>query len=138
MDKVIIPNGYKPTEKEEFMNPVMKEYFRQKLIEWQESIVADYNLTVKEFKEEHHLEPDLSDQADYEMDLQFKMRTKERDRKLLRKIDDALHRIEKGTYGYCEDTGEPISIARLEARLVATLSLEAQERIEREEKMYRE
>ena len=138
MDNITVPENYAPSDSEEFMNPVMKEYFRQKLVEWRENLVAEYNGAVQQFKEGNTPEADLSDQADYEMDLQFQMRTKERERKLIRKIDEALRRIELGTYGYCEETGEPISVARLDARPVATLSFEAQERLEREEKMYRE
>ena len=127
--------NYKPKEKEKFMNPKMKEYFRLKLTDWKNSLLKESSETIKKLqKEENSLKPDITDRATEEIERSFELRTRDRERKLINKIDSALKRIEDGSYGYCDETGEPISIKRLEARPVATLSLEAQEMHEKAEK----
>jgi len=133
-----VPNGYRPTTKEPFMNPVQREYFKRKLLNWREELLKDSNETIRHLQEATTPEPDLADRASTETDRAIELRTRDRERKLISKIDAALRRIEDGTYGYCEETGEPISIKRLEARPIATLSLEAQERHERRERVYRD
>ena len=133
-----IPPNYRPTEKEEFMNPVMKEYFRQKLLVWREDILNESNETLQHLQEESLQEPDLADRASLETDRSIELRTRDRERKLLRKIDSALARIDEGSYGYCDETGEEIGLKRLEARPVATLCLEAQERRELAERQFRD
>ena len=136
---VTIPPDYKPTEDEEFMNPVMEEYFRQKLLDWRSELLRESSETVQNTLQGTQLQqPDLTDRASVETDHALELRTRDRERKLVKKINQALQRIEEGEYGYCEDTGEPISVARLDARPIATLSLEAQERHERLEKTKRE
>ena len=120
------------------MNPVMKEYFRQKLLRWRAELLDESNETLQSLQEGSVAEPDLADRASTETDRSLELRTRDRARKLINKIDEALERIEDGTYGYCEETSEPISIRRLEARPVATLSIEAQERHERMEKTHRD
>ena len=126
---------YKPSKKEKFMNPKMKEYFRLKLTDWKNSLLKESSETIKKLqKEENSLKPDITDRATEEIERSFELRTRDRERKLINKIDSALKRIEDGSYGYCDETGEPISIKRLEARPVATLSLEAQEMHEKAEK----
>lgn len=123
----------------EFMNPVMLEYFRQKLIAWRSELLRESSETIKNSLQGEQLQkPDLTDRASAETDHALELRTRDRERKLVKKINQALERIEEGEYGYCEETGEPISIARLDARPVATLSLEAQERHERKEKIHRD
>ncbi len=134
----ILPPDYKPSEKEKFMNPVMLEYFRQKLLRWRAELLAESNETIKEMQEDNLQKPDIADRASAETDHALELRTRDRERKLISKINSALERIEDGSYGFCEETGEPISIARLEARAVATLSLEAQERHERKERTQRD
>lgn len=134
----ILPPDYKPTEKEKFMNPVMLEYFRQKLMRWRHELLAESNETIKEMQEDNLQKPDLADRASLETDHALELRARDRERKLISKINAALEKIEDGSYGYCEETGEPIAIARLEARPVATLSLEAQERHERKERTQRD
>lgn len=135
---VSIPKGYRPKEKEKFMNPVMREYFRRKLLRWKEDLLAESNETIQHLKQEPHLEADLADRASLEADRSLELRTRDRERKLISKIDAALQRIEDGSYGYCQDTMEPISLRRLEARPIATLSVEAQERHERLERTHRD
>jgi len=131
----MISKNYKPTKKEKFMNSKMKEYFRLKLINWKKNLLKESSQTLKKLqKEENSPKPDLTDRATEEIERSFELRTRDRERKLINKINDALKRIDDGSYGYCEETGEPIGIKRLEARLVATLSLEAQEMHEKKEK----
>ncbi len=133
-----LPPGYRPSEDEEFMSPLQVEYFRQKLLLWRQSLVAESTDTLLHLKEESLLKPDLTDRAALEAERSIELRTRARERKLISKIDDALGRIEHGTYGYCEETDEPIGIRRLEARPIATLSIEAQERHERMERTHRD
>ena len=132
----MLPPDYRPSDEEEFMNPLQIEYFRQKLLRWRAELLADSNGTLRNLKEESLLKPDLTDRASLETERSIELRTRDRERKLIRKIDEALKRIEDGSYGYCLETGEEIGIKRLEARPVATLSVEAQERRERREKQY--
>jgi DnaK suppressor protein len=130
--------NYRPTESEPFMNPRMKEYFRRKLIAWKEDILRESNQTLQHLQEDTTQEPDIADRASTETDRALELRTRDRQRKLIAKIDAAIKRIEDGSYGYCEETGEPISLKRLEARPIATLSIEAQERHERRERTHRD
>ena len=125
---------YKPTQKEKFMNAKMKEYFRQKLASWKQDLLKESSQTLNNLQNENEAKPDITDRASEEIDRSFELRTRDRERKLINKIDAALQRIEDGSYGYCDETGDPISIKRLEARPVATLSLEAQEMHEKAEK----
>jgi DnaK suppressor protein len=134
----ILPPDYKPTEKEKFMNPVMLEYFRQKLLRWRAELLEESSETIKEMQEDNLQKPDLADRASAETDHALELRTRDRERKLISKINSALEKIDDESYGYCEETGEPITIARLEARPIATLSLEAQERHERRERTQRD
>lgn len=134
----ILPPDYQPSEDEEFMNPVMTEYFRQKLINWRQELVTGSNETIQSLQEDNLQKPDITDRASAETDHALELRTRDRERKLISKINEALERIDNNDYGYCEETGEPISIKRLEARPVATLSLEAQERHERKERTQRD
>ena len=129
-----LPKNYKPTQKEKFMNAKMKEYFRQKLVNWKNELLKESSQTLNNLQNESEAKPDITDRASEEIDRSFELRTRDRERKLINKIDAALQRIEDGSYGYCDETGDPISIKRLEARPVATLSLEAQEMHERAEK----
>ncbi len=129
-----ISKKYKPTKKEKFMNVKMKEYFRQKLENWKNELLKESSQTLTNLQTENEAKPDMTDRASEEIDRTFELRTRDRERKLINKIDAALRRLEDGTYGYCEETGEPISLKRLEARPVATLSLEAQEMHEKAEK----
>jgi DnaK suppressor protein len=129
---------YRPTDKEPFMNEKQREYFRLKLLDWRDDILKEAKETLQHLQEESQNHPDLADRASSETDRAIELRARDRQRKLISKIDAALARIEDGTYGYCEETGEPISIKRLEARPIATLSIEAQERHERNERVYRE
>jgi RNA polymerase-binding transcription factor len=133
-----LPPGYRPSEDEEFMSPLQIEYFRQKLLRWRESLLAESTDTLQHLKEESLLKPDLTDRAALEAERLIELRTRARERKLISKIDTALERIADGTYGYCEETDEPIGIRRLEARPIATLSIEAQERHERMERTHRD
>ncbi len=129
-----LPKNYKPTQKEKFMNAKMKEYFRQKLVSWRQDLLKESSQTLNNLQNENEAKPDITDRASEEIDRSFELRTRDRERKLINKIDAALQRIEDGSYGYCDETGDPISIKRLEARPVATLSLEAQEMHEKAEK----
>ncbi|HEV7278499.1 MAG TPA: RNA polymerase-binding protein DksA [Devosiaceae bacterium] len=129
---------YRPTEDEPFMNPRQRDYFRQKLEQWKEDILRESRETLENLQEESQNHADMADRASSESDRALELRTRDRQRKLIAKIDAALKRIDDGTYGYCEETGDPIGIARLDARPIATLSLEAQESHERREKVYRE
>ncbi len=131
-------NLYRPTEDEEFMSQRQQEYFRLKLLNWKEDILRESRETLSHLQAETENHPDLADRASSETDRALELRTRDRQRKLISKIDDALRRIEDGSYGYCEETGEPIGLARLEARPIATLSLEAQERHERRERVHRD
>ena len=134
---VNIPPDYKPTKKEEFMNPKQQEYFRQKLLGWRTELMKETEETLESLQDGGLQEPDLADRATAEMERSLELRTRDRARKLISKIDAALKRIDDGTYGYCEETDEPISLKRLEARPIATLSLEAQEAHERMERTHR-
>jgi DnaK suppressor protein len=129
---------YRPSDKEPFMNERQRDYFRAKLLQWREDILKEAKDTLQHLQEENQNHPDLADRASSETDRSIELRARDRQRKLISKIDEALARIEDGTYGYCEETGEPISLRRLEARPIATLSVEAQERHERREKVYRD
>ena len=129
---------YAPSEDEEFMNPRQRAYFRSKLVAWKNEILREARETLDHLAEESANHPDLADRASSETDRAIELRARDRQRKLISKIDAALQRIDEGTYGYCEETGEPISLKRLDARPIATLSIEAQERHERREKVYRE
>ena len=129
-----LPKNYKPSQKEKFMNAKMKEYFKQKLLSWKKELLKESSQTLNNLQNESESKPDITDRASEEIDRSFELRTRDRERKLINKIDAALKRIEDGSYGYCDETGDPISIKRLEARPVATLSLEAQEMHEKAEK----
>jgi DnaK suppressor protein len=129
---------YRPSDKEPFMNERQRDYFRAKLLAWREDILKEAKETLLLLREENQNHPDLADRASSETDRAIELRARDRQRKLIAKIDEALARIDDGTYGYCEETGEPISLRRLEARPIATLSVEAQERHERRERVYRD
>jgi DnaK suppressor protein len=129
---------YRPSDKEPFMNERQRDYFRTKLLAWREEILKEAKETLLHLQEENQNHPDLADRASSETDRAIELRARDRQRKLIAKIDEALGRIDDGTYGYCEETGEPISLRRLEARPIATLSVEAQERHERRERVYRD
>ncbi|MCZ2328198.1 RNA polymerase-binding protein DksA [Bartonella sp. F02] len=133
-----VGDQYRPSEDEPFMNERQKAYFRAKLISWKNDILKEARETLENLQEENISQPDLTDRASCETDRTIELRARDRQRKLISKIDAALERIDNGTYGFCEETGEPISIRRLEARPIAVLSLEAQERHERRERVYRE
>lgn len=135
---VKIPKNYKPTKSEAFMNPVMKKYFHQKLLDWKEEILEDTGTTLEKLKTETVQEADLADRAASETERTVELRTRERARKLISKVDAAIQRIENNTYGYCEESQEPIGIKRLDARPIATLTIEAQELHERHEKTHRD
>ena len=139
MNSVTVAPNYVPSEKEKYMNPVMQEYFRHKLVVWKEDILKESDGTLHDLKDEGGLqEPDIADRASVETEVALELRARDRQRKLISKIDEALDRINRGEYGYCEETGEPIGIKRLEARPVATLTVEAQERHERKERTQRD
>lgn len=131
-------DGYRPSQNEPFMNPRQLAYFRNKLLKWKDAILLEAQGTLTQLQSESLREADLTDRASSETDWSIELRTRDRQRKLISKIDAALRRIEEGEYGYCEVTGEPISLARLEARPIATMTVEAQERHERQEKVSRE
>ncbi len=132
-----LPDDYRPSEDEPFMNDRQREYFRRKLLDWKDEILRSSRETLDNLQDsEQH--PDLTDRASSETDRALELRARDRQRKLIAKIDEALERIEDGTYGYCEETGEPIGVKRLDARPIATLSVEAQERHEKREKIYRD
>jgi len=135
---ISISPDYKPSDKEEFMNPTMLEYFRHKLLDWKNELLRESSDTLEHLQEGGILEPDIADRASVETDRALELRTRDRARKLIAKIDEALDRVADGSYGFCEDTHEPISIRRLEARPIATLSIDAQERHERMEKTHRD
>jgi DnaK suppressor protein len=130
--------GYRPTDKEPFMNERQRDYFRDKLTIWRDDILKEAKETLQHLQDENQNHPDLADRASSETDRAIELRARDRQRKLINKIDAALHRLEDGSYGYCEETGEPIGVKRLEARPIATLSVEAQERHERRERIYRD
>ena len=132
-----LPPDYRPTDKEEFMNPRQLEYFRRKLHTWRLELLKESEITLESLQEGGVQKPDLADRASAEMERALELRTRDRARKLIAKIDSALQRIEDGTYGFCEETGEPISLKRLEARPIATLSIEAQERHQRMQRTHR-
>lgn len=135
---VMLPPDYIPSEDEAFMNETMREYFRQKLLRWRAELLRESDETLQHLQEGGLQEPDIADRASAEADRALELRTRDRERKLISKIDAAIGRVADGSYGYCEETGEPISIRRLEARPIATLSIEAQERHERLERTHRE
>jgi DnaK suppressor protein len=133
-----LPSGYKPSDSEAFMNERQREYFRRKLLRWKDDILRESRETIQNLQAETTLNADLVDRASTEAERQLELRTRARQRKLIAKIDSALRRLEDGSYGFCEETGEPISLKRLDARPIATLSIEAQERHERRERVYRD
>ena len=135
---ITLPPDYRPSEREEFMTPIQSEYFRQKLLRWRADLLKEANGTLASLSEGGIREADITDRASVETDRALELRTRDRARKLIAKIDQALGRIETGSYGYCEETGEPIGLKRLEARPIATLSIEAQERHERMERVHRD
>jgi DnaK suppressor protein len=135
-EKVTLPEGYKPSEKEEYMSALQLEYFRKKLLAWKEELLDESRETLDHLKQENWQEPDVNDRATVETDTSLELRTRDRYRKLIDKIDSALRRIENGKYGYCDETGEEIGIKRLEARPIATLCIEAQERHENYERTH--
>ena len=138
MSDLILPLGYKPSRKEGFMNASQREYFRIRLLEWRADLLKESQETLQSMQLENIAAPDMADRATNESDRALELRTRDRQRKLIGKIDEALQRIEDGSYGYCEETSEPISLQRLEARPIATLSVEAQERHERMERTRRD
>lgn len=131
-----LPKGYTPSEDEPYMSAKQVEYFRQKLLSWRAELIAESQETIEHIREENWHEPDIADRASLETEASVELHTRNRYLKLISKIDTALQRIENGEYGYCEETGEPIGLRRLEARPIATLTVEAQERHERLEKQY--
>lgn len=137
MNKTVVAE-YRPTEDEPFMSERQRAYFRAKLIAWKNDILREAKETLENLQQENINQPDLADRASSETDRSIELRARDRQRKLIAKIDAALERLNDGTYGYCEETGEPISLKRLEARPIATLSLEAQERHEKREKVYKD
>ena len=138
LKKTIKKNNYEPTDKEEFMNPKQIEYFKNLLLNWKHDLLKESSNTLDHLKEESSNKPDNADRASIESERSLELRTRDRERKLLNKINKALRKIDEGTYGYCEETNKPISIARLKARPIATLSIEAQEMHEKFEKIYKE
>ncbi len=134
----LIDEKYRPNEDEDFMNERQREYFRRKLLVWKEDILAEAKQTLVALQAENENHSDIADRASSETDRAIELRARDRQRKLIAKIDSALERLAEGTYGYCEETGEPISLKRLDARPIATLSLEAQERHEKRERVYRD
>ena len=133
-----LPPDYRPDGAEEFMSPAQSEYFRQKLMRWRNDLLREADGTLASLSEGGILEADITDRASVETDRALELRTRDRARKLISKINQALQRIESGTYGYCEETGEPIGLKRLEARPIATMSIEAQERHEKMERVHRD
>ena len=136
--EVFLPDDYRPAEDEPFMNERQTEYFRRKLLNWKTEILAETQTTIEGLQDQTRNIPDIADRASEETDRALELRARDRQRKLVSKIDSALRRIDEGEYGYCDETGEPISLKRLDARPIATLSLEAQERHERREKVHRD
>ncbi len=137
MSSTLLPPDYIPSDDDEFMNPLMTEFFRQRLLEWRNELLRESGQTLMNMQNTSIQEPDIADRASLESERALELRTRDRGRKLISKIDDALRRIDTGEYGYCEDSGEPIAIRRLIARPIATMSIEAQERHERMEKTHR-
>ena len=135
---IVLPEGYKPSDDEEYMSPQQLEYFRQKLLTWKQELMEEADSTINHLREENWQEPDINDRASLEADAALELRTRDRYRKLANKIDKALQRISDGTNGWCEETGDPIGLKRLEARPIATLTIEAQERHERLERVHRD
>lgn len=135
---IVLPQDYRPSDDEPYMNPRMREYFRRRLLRWREELLDEANETLHNLREGGNTEPDIADRATTETNRALELRTRDRARKLIAKIDEALERIEDGSYGYCEETQEPIGISRLEARPIATMTLEAQERHERMERTHRD
>lgn len=135
---IMLPEGYRPSEDEEFMNPMQLAYFRHKLEEWRVELLAEASDTITDLSQENLHQPDQMDRAQIESNAAIDLRTRDRERKLLQKIESALRRIEDGTYGYCVETDEPINLRRLEARPIASLSLHAQEKHERMERIHRD
>ncbi|MEK9684105.1 MAG: RNA polymerase-binding protein DksA [Rhodospirillaceae bacterium] len=133
-----LPKNYRPTDDEPFMNAKHREYFKRRLMDWRDELLTDSTMTLRHLQEDSLQAADIADRAAAETDRALELRTRDRERKLIQKIDEALERIADKTYGYCEETGEPIGLRRLEARPIATLSLEAQERHERRERVYRD
>ena len=131
-------DGYEPSNNEKFMNPKQVEYFKNRLQEWKSELLKDSHVTIEKLKDESLNKPDVADRASLESEKSLELRTRDRARKLISKIDKALRKIEDGSYGYCEETMEPISIERIKARPIATLSLEAQEKHEKSERIYKE
>lgn len=138
MSEVSLPSNYRPTEKEKFMGVRQQQFFRQRLRGWRDEILRDAQGTIQNLQDDDGQAPDIADRATTESERSIELRTRDRQRKLVSKINKALERIEDGSYGYCDDTGEPIGLKRLEARPIATLSIEAQERHERRERVYRD
>ena len=138
MSEVQIPNNYRPTDKEKFMSSRQQEFFRRRLIGWRDELVQDARGTIQNLQDDDGQAPDIADRATTESERSIELRARDRQRKLVAKIDAALNRIEEGSYGFCSDTGEPIGLKRLEARPIATLSIEAQERHERRGRVYRD
>ena len=137
-NKKIIPEDYRPSEDEPFMNDLQRAYFRRKLLNWRDEILRSTKETLQHLQDDSEQHADIADRATSETERALELRARDRQRKLIAKIDAALERIDDGTYGYCEETGEPISLKRLDARPIATLSVEAQERHERRERVYRD
>ena len=137
-DQIILPDGYQPSDSEEFMGPIQKAYFLAKLRAWKDAIIEESRATMAQLQVDSLREPDIADRASSETDWSIELRTRDRQRKLISKIDAAIRRLFEGEYGYCEVTGDPISLARLEARPIATMTLEAQERHERIERISRD
>jgi len=137
-DQIMLPDGYRPSDSEEFMCAEQRAYFLQKLRDWKESIVEESRATMAQLQVDSFREPDIADRASSETDWSIELRTRDRQRKLIAKIDAAIRRLYEGEYGYCEVTGDPISLARLEARPIATMTLEAQEKHERIERVSRD
>ena len=135
---IVLEKDYVPSEKEPFMNERQQVYFRAKLHNWKEDILRESKETISHLQDENHILPDVADRASSETDRSLELRTRDRQRKLISKIDSALKRLDDGSYGYCEETGDPISLKRLDARPIATLSIEAQERHEKRERVYRD
>ncbi len=135
---IVLSAGYRPTDSEPFMNDRQREYFRRKLNSWKEDILRESNETLVLLQNESDNHADIADRASSETDRAIELRARDRQRKLITKIDSALMRIEEGSYGYCEETGDPINLRRLDARPIATLSIEAQERHEKRERVYRD
>ena len=138
LDQIKIPDGYTPSDNEEFMSPLQLAYFRKKLLDWKNELISGASDTILGLSEETLQKPDAADRAQLEADASILLRARDRERKLISKIDAALRRIDDGSYGYCQETDEPINLKRLEARPIASLSLDAQEKHERMEKIHRD